>query len=97
MKLPNECRNIEEIRKEIDDIDHDILRLIGKRFSYIKAIIKYKKNPDDVKAKERHSEVISERRSFAESLELDPDVIENVYQILMDYSIKTQLELLKNK
>jgi len=97
MKLPHECRNIEEIRKEIDDIDHDILRLIGKRFSYIKAIIKYKKKPDDVRAKERHSEVISERRSFAESLELDPDVIENVYQILMDYSIKTQLELLKNK
>ena len=97
MKLPHECRNIEEIRKEIDDIDHDILRLIGKRFSYIKEIIKYKNNPDDVKAKERHSEVISERRSFAESLDLDPDVIENIYQILMDYSIKTQIELLKNK
>ena len=97
MKLPHECRNIEEIRKEIDDIDHDILRLIGKRFSYIKAIIKYKNNPDDVKAKERHSEVISERRSFAESLDLDPDVIENIYQILMDYYIKTQIELLKNK
>jgi isochorismate pyruvate lyase len=97
MKMPHECQNIEEIRKEIDDIDHDILRLIGKRITYIKAIIKYKNNPDDVKAKERHSEVITERRSYAESLDLDPDVIENMYQVLMDYSMEIQLALLKNK
>ena len=97
MKLPHECQSIEEIRKEIDDIDHNILRLIGKRVSYIEAIIKYKNNADDVKAKERHSEVIRERRSFAESLDLDPDVIENMYQIMMDYSIKIQLRLLNNK
>ena len=97
MKLPHECQNIEEIRKEIDDIDHDILRLIGKRVTYIKAIIKYKNDPGDVKAKERHSEVITERRSYAESLDLDPDVIENMYQVLMDYSMEIQLALLKNK
>jgi len=97
MKMPHECQNIEEIRKEIDDIDHDILRLIGKRVTYIKAIIKYKNNSDDVKAKERHSEVITERRSYAESLDLDPDVIEIIYQVLMDYSMEIQLALLKNK
>ena len=95
--MPHECQNIEEIRKEIDDIDHDILRLIGKRVTYIKAIIKYKNNPDDVKAKERHSEVITERRSYAESLDLDPDVIENMYQVLMDYSMEIQFALLKKK
>ncbi len=97
MKMPHECQNIEEIRWEIDEIDHDILRLIGKRFSYIKAIINYKNNPDEVKAAERHLQVITERRSFAESLDLDPDVIENVFQVLLDYSIKIQLTLLKNK
>ena len=97
MKLPNECQNIEEIRWEIDNLDHQIIRLIGKRISYVKAIIGYKNNADDVKAKERHAAVIRERRSFAEELELDPDVIENIYQVMMDYSIKIQLGLLMNK
>ena len=97
MKLPHECQNIEEIRREIDDLDHQIIRLIAKRISYIKAIIRYKNSADDVKAKERHAAVITERRSFAENLELDPDVIENIYQVMMDYSIKIQLALLKNK
>jgi isochorismate pyruvate lyase len=97
MKLPHECQNIEEIRREIDDLDHQIIRLIGKRISYIKAIIRYKNNADDVKVKERYAAVLTERRSFAENLELDPDVIENIYQVMMDYSIKIQLALLKNK
>ena len=97
MKLPNECRSIEEVRKEIDEIDHTIISLIGKRLSYIQEIIKYKNNVDEVYSKKRHLEVINERREFAANLHLDPDVIESVYRILMDYFIKEQLELFRNK
>jgi isochorismate pyruvate lyase len=97
MKLPQECNSIEEIRQEIDEIDHNIISLIGKRLSYIKEIVKYKNNPDEVYARKRHLGVISERREFAASLHLDPDVIESVYRILMDYFIREQFELLKNK
>lgn len=97
MKLPNECHNIEEVRQEIDKIDQAIIGLIGKRFSFIKEIIKYKTNADDVYAKNRYKDVISKRREIAVSHYLNPDVIESMYRIMMDYFIKEQLELLKNK
>ena len=42
MKIPHKCKNIEEVRQEIDEIDHAIIDLIGKRFSFIQEIVKYK-------------------------------------------------------
>jgi len=97
MKLPHDCHTIEEVRQEIDKIDHAIITLIGKRFSFIQEIVKYKSNTDEVHAKNRHLEVITERREFSVNYHLNPDMIENIFRILMDYSIKEQLRLLKNK
>jgi isochorismate pyruvate lyase len=97
MKLPHECHSIEEVRQEIDEIDHAIIGLIGKRFSFIQEIVKYKNSIDEVYAKNRYNIVISERREIAASHYLNPDVIESIYRIMMDYFIKEQLELFKKK
>lgn len=97
MKLPQECKNIEEVRSAIDIIDKEIIELIARRYGYIKEIIKYKNTAEDVFAKERYNAVINKRRELAEKYHLDPDVIETVYKILMDYFIKEQLVLLKSK
>jgi isochorismate pyruvate lyase len=97
MKLPQECRNLEEIRQQIDEIDQIIIEMIGNRFSYIKEIVRFKSNADEVYAKNRYHEVIRRRREIAALHHLDPDVIENIYKILMEYFIREQLELLKIK
>jgi isochorismate pyruvate lyase len=97
MKIPHECHNIKEVRKEIDEIDKAIISLIGKRFSFIQEIVKYKSSIDEVYAKDRYNTVISKRREIAANHNLDPDVIERIYRIMMDYFIKEQLELLKKK
>ena len=97
MKLPDECHTLEEIRTEIDEIDHAIISLIRTRFSFIHEIIKFKNNPDEVWAKSRYSDVINDRRKFASECNLDPGIIEDIYRIILDHSIKMQLGLLKNK
>jgi len=97
MKLPQECSSIEDVRREIDSIDNEIIGLIGKRFTFIREIIKYKNNAEDVVAKERYNTVIARRRELAAMYQLNPDVIENIYRIMMDYFIKEQFELLKKK
>ena len=97
MKLPHECKNIEEVRREIDRIDNEIIGLMGERRDFINAIIKYKTNADDVYAADRYNAVIGERRRTAEKHKLNPDVIEKIYRLMMDYFIEEQLELLSNK
>ena len=97
MRLPHECHDIEEIRQEIDEIDHAVIKLIAKRFTFIKEIIKYKNNTGEVYAKNRYLAVISERRKLAADHHLDPDVIESMFRTMMDYFIKEQLRLLTHK
>ena len=54
MKLPHECRNIEDVRNEIDAIDTEIIALLSKRFRYVKEVVKYKEpNKDSIVAKKR--------------------------------------------
>jgi len=97
MKLPEECNNITEIRNEIDNIDQQIIELIGKRFRYVKGIVKFKSNEEDVIARKRYEEVLLNRRNWAEKQNLNPEIIENIYKTLMKYFIDEQMKLLKDK
>ena len=38
------CKNMEDIRKEIDQIDKEIIALLGKRYEYVRAASKFKKD-----------------------------------------------------
>lgn len=95
MIAPNNCKSMDEIRKEIDRIDQQIIELIGKRFLYVKEIVKYKSNADDVKAQKRYDEVLKVRKQWAENNGLAPEVIENIYKTMVHYFIDEQMKLLK--
>ena len=96
MKSPSSCKNKEEIRQAIDELDRKIISLIGKRYQYVKEIVKYKeKTPDAIVAKERYNLVIASRRALAEENGLNPDIIEEMYKRLLQYFIQEELDLIK--
>jgi len=95
MKLPTDCDTITEIRSEIDNLDQQIIELIGKRFSYVKEIVRFKSNEEDVLAQKRYREVLEKRREWAKNQNLNPDTIEDIYKTLMKYFIDEQMKLLK--
>lgn len=96
MKNPKSCRNIEEIRKEIDEIDFQILQLFSQRYSFVKEIVKFKTDEESVIAEARQKEVIRQRREWAEQLGLNPDLFEDVYWTLMRFNVKKELEILNS-
>lgn len=93
MKKPIECKNISEIRQQIDRIDAEIIQLLGERFGYIKEIVKYKPDKESIVAKERYETVISQRRKWAEEYGFSPDLAEELFKTLVDYNIQKELEL----
>lgn len=96
-KLPHECTNITEIRNEIDNIDIDIIKLLSTRFGYVREVVKYKENtPSGIEASDRRAAVIISRRKWAEEAGFDPDVIENIYNALIDYFILEEKKIMKN-
>ncbi|NEO85637.1 MAG: isochorismate lyase [Spirulina sp. SIO3F2] len=92
MKAPNDCENMTEIRLEIDQLDRQILALLGQRFAYVKAAAQFKTSATAVKAPERLQAMLQQRRVWAEAEGLDPDVIENLYRDLVNYFISAELK-----
>ncbi|MBD1891088.1 isochorismate lyase [Coleofasciculus sp. FACHB-SPT9] len=97
MKQTKNCSNIEEIRQEIDKIDRQIIAAFGKRFEYVKAAAKFKTNETSVKAPERVQSMLQQRRLWAEEQGLNPDVIEKLYQDLINYFMNEELKHWQSK
>ena len=96
MKSPSDCKNKEDIRNAIDELDRQIISLLGKRYQYVKEIVKFKeKTPDAIIAKDRFNAVLESRRKLAVENGLNPDIIEKVYKILLDHFIQEELDMIK--
>lgn len=95
MKSPAECNSIEEVRAAIDAIDHEVVKALGQRSQYVKAITRFKKTREDVQAPARQATVISQRRAWAAEVGLDPDVVERIYRLLIDHFVAEELKELQ--
>ena len=90
-----DCKSKEEIRLQIDNIDQEIIKLFAKRNEYVHAIVKFKNDIESVIAHERRDEVISKRGIWAEKLGLEKKVFEDIYKLLVNANIQTEMEILK--
>jgi isochorismate pyruvate lyase len=97
MKKPEECLDMQEIRTQIDVIDKNIIELLGNRFQYVKAASKFKTDENSVKAPERLSAMLVQRRKWAEENCLSPDIIEKMFRDLVGYFIDQEMKHWKNK
>ena len=87
-----ECNSIEEVRKNINQIDEQIVKLIAKRGHFVNQAAKFKKNTDDVKAPARVEEVINKVKDLAKTNGANKEVIENVYRTMIDTFIKLEMK-----
>ena len=89
-KAPEECRTLAEVRAEIDRIDREIVRAIGKRRHYVMAAAGFKKNEAEVSAPDRFAAMLQARREWAEQEGLSSDAIEKLYRDLVTYFIEEE-------
>lgn len=91
MKAPEDCTSIQDIRDAIDSLDHEIIALFGKRYEYVKAIVKFKTDEASVKAADRVATMMQKRRAWAEEVGMNPDVIEKLYRDLVNHFIQDEM------
>jgi isochorismate pyruvate lyase len=91
MKPPEDCDSLTEIRSEIDAIDRQMIRLLGQRFAYVKAAARFKTNAASIQASERIETLLQQRRLWAEAEGLNPDMIETLYQDLVNSFIAEEM------
>jgi len=94
MKAPADCQSIDEVRSEIDRVDHAIVELLGERRRYVQAIMRFKRTEGDVRAPARQAQVIADRRRWAEDADLNPDLVEQIYRTVIDHFVAEEMRLL---
>jgi isochorismate pyruvate lyase len=97
MKPPEACTSKDDIRAAIDQLDRDIVALLGRRAAYVRAIVQFKTSEEDVRAEERFQAVLRQRRQWAQEEGLNPDVIEQMYRILVEHFIQEEMTDLRKR
>jgi isochorismate pyruvate lyase len=91
-----ECQSLEEVRNEIDTIDESIVELIAKRNDYIKQAAKFKESVDEVKSQERIDFIMQRVRAKAIELNMNPNMIEELFKIMIDEMVETEIAEFRN-
>ena len=79
--------SLDELRREIDSIDEQIVNLLASRHDRVRQVVALKKEAGlPVYHPAREEDLISRRRAQAASLGLDPDFVEELYRCIMRQS-----------
>jgi tRNA-Thr(GGU) m(6)t(6)A37 methyltransferase TsaA len=89
--------SLAEARAAIDLIDIEVIRLLGNRAGYVRQVVNFKKTAEEVRAPARYAEVMRRRRELAEANSLNPDVIEGMYKLLVEYFIQEEMEIVRQR
>lgn len=88
MTTPAECRDMAEIRAEIDRLDAALVALLAERAAYIDRAARIKAEADlPARITARVEEVVANVRRHAVAHGLPPDLVEKLWRRLVDWSI----------
>jgi isochorismate pyruvate lyase len=69
-----------QIRKQIDEIDEQVINLIAIRYKLVKQAAHYKTNQQDVAAPARVEQVIAKVKQFADRYGMQSSIVEELYR-----------------
>jgi isochorismate pyruvate lyase len=94
-KKPEDCENIGQVRNALDQIDMEIIQLFALRNKYVREIVKFKIGDEGIRARERREVVLEQRKAWAEERDLDPEMMEEIFKILIEKNIQIQFDIYK--
>lgn len=81
---PVTCRNMEEIRTQIDRMDRMIVPLLAERLNYVAQAAQFKPTRADVVVPWRIEDVVAKAKARAREVGMDEETVETVYRALVD-------------
>lgn len=90
------CGSLEEVRRYIDTIDTQIVELIAERNAYVKQAAQFKHSVEEIKADERMEAVMDRVRSKAMQLGVSPNLLTQLYTIMIDAMVESEISEFRN-
>lgn len=86
-RLAADCTQKAHIRHEIDRLDRALLVLFAERQTYVRRMAEIKQHPDEAYDQHRIDTILAAIRARAESLGLEGEQAEAVWQVLIDWNV----------
>ena len=97
IRPPEQCGDMAQIRAAVSELDHEIIRMLGRRLEYVRAAVRYKPDEDSIRNPDHWERFFADRRKWAAEAGYDSTVIEAIYRRLYEYTVQVQLELHRAK
>ena len=76
--------NLKELRKQIDETDERLLRILGERFVLTEKVGEYKrKHQLEAQDKEREEQVFIQREEWAKEFGIDHSLVKQLFQLII--------------
>ena len=95
MKKNNNIVELKKVRKNIDEIDSKIIKLISDRFKEIHKVTKLKDNHDQIIDHERITNILKSVQAKAKKNKIDYEVVTRIWQIFIHEAIKLEYSKIK--
>ena len=89
---PEECQTMQDVRKGVDTLDRELVRLLVIRQGYMHAAARIKQNRDAVYDAERIEDVVAKVLVSAKNQGLSADIAEPVWRKLIERCIAHEFE-----
>jgi isochorismate pyruvate lyase len=96
-RVAKDCRDMGEVRDEIDRIDAALVDLIAERFSYVDRAWQLKSNPGDAYVPWRIQQVIDKVKGRAKEKGLPPALTEALWRQMIGWFVQYEEEKLRHQ
>lgn len=95
MKAPQDCRNMAELRVQIDALDRALVEMLARRVTYIDRAAELKPAEGlPARIDDRVEAVVSKVRASAAEVGFDADLAEALWRRMIDWSIAREEKIL---
>ena len=88
-------KNLNEVRKRIDNIDTNLVKLIAERESYVKETLKFKISKNQIIDKKRINIVLSRVKNLSKQYKVNSLITESIWKLMIKYFIILENKLFK--
>lgn len=86
---------INQLRKQIDELDNDLMQLLAKRMRVCREIGQYKKEHNmTVLQAQRYNEILDKRGAQGALCGMDSQFIKNIFEAVHEESVRQQIEII---
>ncbi len=90
--------NLNKLRKEIENIDYEIMNLIYKRCQLGGKVIEIKiKNGNHIRNSKQEKIVLNRALKYSKVRNINSSIMKNIFKYIIKINIAYQLEILKTK